>query len=229
MSQLPAIDSYVEYISELDDKLNQIFYEDRFDKRSDEFKKLVKNKKLEVGQLAQALYVATDLGNYDIVKFLLENSVNPNTTFSYDKEPVLYLAVTKCDLSIIALLIFYGADVDCYSDYRPILAAIQYDYLTIVRGLIANKCSIFPGGIYILSHAVEYLRYDIVRYLMSIKFDINMYTQLSKRPLTVAVETRDIKMVELVLSFKPDIQAGNSEALNLAKTKGYKEMETLLQ
>ena len=72
-------------------------------------------------------------GNYTVTKKLLEHKCDPNSTAAGSCESLVYSAVTKGYLDIVALLIAYGADVNF-----------------TVGSAIDNKCTALQAAVYYL-------------------------------------------------------------------------------
>lgn len=102
-----------------------------------------------------ACFKACREGHFDIMDFLLFQGVDVN--LSVEQRHLLYLATTKCNISIIKLLLRYGARMECERDcgIATLLSScgswwgIERDAgVDIVLYLLRSGCNVANGGIH---------------------------------------------------------------------------------
>ena len=129
------------------------------------------------------LHVAAVYGKTQIARLLLEYGANPNK-FDDDSESPLTLAAWKGNLSLVKILVAAGARIN---------------YL--------NPEDRFSGSNTALYTAVNNGHFDIVKYLIDKKADVNLACNDGNLPLHEAALRAQLDMVKLLLKHGADVNA----------------------
>ncbi|MGN0015748.1 MAG: ankyrin repeat domain-containing protein [Candidatus Avelusimicrobium sp.] len=163
----------------------------------------------------KSLFTAIEKGNLKTVKELLKSGWDANSSDS-DNETALYKACATPHLSIVKTLIHAGADVNL-ADRRgvtPLMMACLYGYKNIIKELLRNgadvkRISDFGGA---LSHSVgTHAQPEIVKLLLKHGADVNERALIyeNETPLFCACRCGQLKIVEILLEAKADVNAVN--------------------
>ncbi|CAC5383298.1 unnamed protein product [Mytilus coruscus] len=187
------------------------------------------------------VYVATDNGYYEIVKYLTENGADVNAfksgrTILNPSVPPLYIASIKGYSAIATCLVQNGADVNIplHSEMTPLFRASEGGYIEIVKMLVENGADVnfcnyrnkSP-----LCAASEEGHLDIVLYLIQSGSDINLCDMYGRSPLLASIETGHFNIVKLLVNYGCKINTqltGNILPLTFALMQGNIEIATYL-
>lgn len=165
---------------------------------------------------------AIEQKNYNKLKELLDNGINPNSIIYYDNEfsyTALMFAAKEGNLKIIELLLDYGADCDFYLNIgaaapiciSALYVAIKHNQVEIIDFLLKQIENILILGEMPLLLAIEKDNFNLIDKLLSAGVSIDGYSHTTTTPLTSALEKHKISIVKLLLDrgANPDrVQAG---------------------
>ena len=139
-------------------------------------------------------------GHYEVAEFLLKKGANPNSEFKtiskqgkFVKFTPALLAIYRNNISILKLLITYGADLN-YKNY------VEEDPRFEGQGLLYQAI--------ILKH------FETVEFLVEKGIDIKYADRYGRTPLHYAVKECDFKIVKLLLANGADLNAMAFEGYN---------------
>jgi ankyrin repeat protein len=150
-------------------------------------------------------------GNTNIVKFLLNTSIEDIDQLDEFDNTALFYAVVNDNVEIIKLLFKNGADSELlYEDYSSTILqiAVSQTFETFKTVLIYGDCDlniIDDWGYTALHYAVE--RGDLLaaKLLLDRGADVNSSYNKMRTPLHVASESKNYYMVELLLKYNPNV------------------------
>lgn len=129
------------------------------------------------------LFISSELGNTEIVEYLLDNGANVNYTNSIDGATALYIAAKTGQNSVIELLLNRGANIEAV--YEKVQTPL---YVAALNGNI-----------------------DSVKMLIRYNANVNVRDDNGKTPLYVSSQNGSHEIVELLLNAgaNPDIFCNN--------------------
>ena len=189
----------------------------------------------DMNVLLEALFLATKLGNLQIVKCLVENGADINQKGGYLNETVLMLASDKGDLNLVKYLVENGADVneEDKDESTPLLLATDSGDLEKVKYLVENGADV--NAVNNINQTALHLAsengyLEIVEYLIKNGADVNArcahwYDNFT--PLICASDSGQFEPVKYLVEHGADVNAkdkNNNTALVLALEKGHLEI-----
>ena len=120
--------------------------------------------------------------------------------------PAIQLAIFRNDLSLVKLLVKYGADINMLSEdndaYTPLETACYYEKIDIVNYLLSIKCSLDDDSLRIAA-LMGYK--TIVKILIANGADVNRLDAWSSTPIYWAVQEGEIDTVRILIDNGADI------------------------
>ncbi len=149
-----------------------------------------------------ALHAASQNGQMEIVRYLLQFKVNVNTT-SKNKETPLLSALARSHIGVAKLLMENGADVNVMNvnGETPLMLAAGNGSLEICQALIeknANPNQKDKEGNTALMHAVRSGNFEIVKFLVEKNADVNIKNKQKKSAVQIATESGLTDLVEFL-------------------------------
>ena len=157
------------------------------------------------------LHLASEQGNLDFVKYLLNKGFDINS-FSSDLRTPLSYAVIANKINVVNYLISQGADVNLYNIRSPLHKAIENDNIRMVQCLLDNRANIeaidcdrnTP-----LMVAIKEKKREIVNLLIERNANVNAVNK-NKNVLITAIQYFDFLIVERLIEAGADVNANNS-------------------
>lgn len=172
-----------------------------------------------ISHSSTALSCAVEIGNLEMVKFLVNNGANINLLIGnkyyssdyamkkgYKNYSSLNYATKKGNLEIVKFLVSKGADINPNSGCPPLISALEEEY---------------PLDEY----------FEIVKFLVSNKANVNVAYQGST-PLTLAVRGGNLQIVKFLVDNKADINTvgyGGKTPISIAKERGWRDIVSYLK
>jgi hypothetical protein len=184
-----------------------------------------------------ALIAAVDKGQLSTVQELVENGANPDGR-PRSKTTPLSIAVMDGNIEIAKYLLQKGATVDLQDrhGHAALMLAAASNQLECVRLLLANKADVEMrrhDGTTALLAAAEAEHSEMIELLLSQGgANIDIQDGMGWTPLMLAVRTRNIQLVRLVLEKGANVgkrSAHGETALTVAKNMGFSEACSLLE
>ncbi|CAA6802574.1 MAG: Unknown protein [uncultured Sulfurovum sp.] len=193
----------------------QVFFGD-FDKNRLEIVKLLINDGTDVNDI-----LLSAIAMYSM-KYKIEEKReyinNSELSFSEKVKSILFINNTLVDikLSTIAFLLENGANINKINEsiHHPLYNAIRHDDLALVKLLVnhmnninlyLDKTKTFP----FFFKALEKGNYEIIELLLQRGMDINTKEAYGNTPLFYAIENDDLKLVQLLIKEKADVNLLN--------------------
>jgi ankyrin repeat protein len=153
------------------------------------------------------LLQAIDARQAERVESILRTGLKPN--FSIREYTPLGLAVEKCDLQIVNILLEHGADPNYASKYgdRPLPGAAWVGSVDIVRALLRAGADVKRGNRYEESplHLAAFAGNDeVIKELVVFGADVNLRNRHGAPPIFSAAWGLRPSTVEVLLSLKAD-------------------------
>ena len=156
----------------------------------------------------ELLLKASEKGDLEGVKFLIENGADVNAKGCCDYTP-LHEAAEKGHLEVVKYLISKGADVNAKSTgvftsgYTPLHMAAGGGYLEVVKYLVSNGVDVNAKGEYgdtPLHEAAEKGHLEVVKYLVKNGADVNAKNEDGDTPLYYAAYKGHLEVVKYLIS-----------------------------
>lgn len=149
-----------------------------------------------------ALHAASQNGQMEIVRYLLQFKVDVNT-ISKNKETPLLSALSRSHIELAKLLMENGADVNVVNAVgeTPLMLVAGTGNLEMVQTLVEKKANINQRdneGNTALIHAIRAGNIDIVQYLVTKNADVNIKNKDGKSAIQVATEAGLTDVVEFL-------------------------------
>ncbi|OXU26501.1 hypothetical protein TSAR_000955 [Trichomalopsis sarcophagae] len=144
------------------------------------------------------LHMAAFNKSINLVKLLLEHNADVSVVYMNDRTALHMAAERKCP-EIVEMLLMKGADVDAKTD----------------------------DGFTALHISVEYNDLETCKVLLQNKANIDLEDKKGRTPLCFAAERGYVKILQQILSFKPDLQK-NKLALYCAVKDNHKSHKTII-
>lgn len=168
-----------------------------------------------------SLGVAAKIGNYEIVKWLVEDGVN----IHYEEDAALSFASEKGHQEIVKYLVEKGADIHERDDVALGYAS-RNGNLEIMQFLVEAGANVNAHNGYALRIAASKGHLDAVKYLIEHGADINV---MGGEPLIGAAYNRKLDVVKYLVSRGADPHAKKDTALQLAEKNGHTEISKYLR
>lgn len=182
------------------------------------------------------LYVASERGNAEIVKILLNNGAEPNKSRTDDGSSPLFIACESGFHPVAKLLLENGANINmtCYDGMDPLFIAVQEEHKECVKLLLkygADINSLGSLGFTPLIYCLQLKLVDMVSFLIEQGADINKPgTEMT--PLITAVDQGSLRFVKMLLQAgaNPSLESpdGFFDPLASACEMRYKEISRVL-
>ncbi|KAJ7759534.1 ankyrin repeat-containing domain protein [Mycena metata] len=149
------------------------------------------------------LSVASQNGQLDVVKFLIERGADVNAS-NKDGYTSLYLASERGHLGVVEFLIEHGADVNARNKdgYTSLHLVSRDGHLDIVKFLIEHGADInasTEGGYTSLSMASENGHLEVVKFLIEHGADINASDKYGRTSLSIASRDGHLDVVKFLI------------------------------
>ena len=162
------------------------------------------------------LHVATERGNIEIVKLLIEHDADVNAQDSNGWSP-LYIACYNAYEHIVGALIEHGANarIECILGNTPLHAASRNSNINIVQSLLhcgvdISSCNV--DGWTSLHRAVASRKIEIVKLLLDNGIDTEMITNSGKTAYELALTMRYYDIAGIIKTYKQQyIESNNGE------------------
>ncbi len=185
---------------------------------------------------AMAFVAACHLGNYPIIKLLLEAEVSPNSLDKQGNPVLIRLCTLKDTASVVELLIKYGVNVNKagIDKNTPLLCAAASGCADTVEHLLKAGAHVNIQGVQsctalITASSHGFLR--IVNSLLKYKADVNIQEISGNTALMHAAMNNRKEVVQVLLQHGADCSIKNNQrkdALTLASELKHKEIQALL-
>jgi uncharacterized protein len=148
-----------------------------------------------------ALSIATQRGNFDLVKVLLKGGVKPNGKLK-DDATVLMVSASMGFSEIVKLLIEFGAEINAKTTFGATSLMLSDDNSEIVKLLLKNGAKIdFTDenrrtAVFYAIENCQILKLDV---LLQSKANINLKDKKSVTPLMLAEQIKDSVQKEKII------------------------------
>ena len=188
------------------------------------------------------LYSAISNNHLEIAKVLIQNGAKIDNRFEAIKEftPLTY-AIENENIEVLNFLIENGVDVNHgmdNSEHIPLIHAIRKNNFNFVEILVKANCKInitctLSGSkLSPLSYSIEKGYIDIASFLITKNANVNLVSSdIGETPIFLAIRQNKIKVVELLITNKADINKKRTDGytpLMLAYQKHYEDIIQLL-
>ena len=181
------------------------------------------------------LHLATEYGHASIVKYLLADGMNPDTTDRIG-DTALQIAAYNGYADITEQLLAAGANVNTANTYgiTPLLNALFNQQYDIARLLVRNGANIHSKGVNgspPLHVAAKNGNLEFVKFLINQGADVNASGQFSFKPIHFAAEYGHLAVVQYLVSKGADVNARDTYGrtpLHEAIQKGHLEVVKFL-
>jgi ankyrin repeat protein len=167
-----------------------------------------------------ALMYASEKGHLDIVKILLYNKADPNIV-PYSGRTALISAATNNQPEIVYNLLLYGADINAQDEdgATALIYASSYNLPYMVEYLLQNGANSklkTSDSTDALLCAIFYGNNDIANFLLKQKVSQNTTDSNGFTPLSVAIQNRDIGMIDTLLKnlAEPKLHLKSKQLIN---------------
>lgn len=148
---------------------------------------------------------AINIGNKKRIVNMLKKGQDANAK-NVEGIPAIQLAIFRNDLSLVKLLVKYGADINMLSEdndaYTPLETACYYGKIDIVNYLLSIKCSLDDDSLRIAA----LMGYStIVKILIANGADVNRLDAWLSTPIHWAVQESEIDIVKILIENGADI------------------------
>ena len=192
-----------------------------------------------VDHSSTALSCAVEIGNLEMVKFLVNNGANINLLTGEDYSALNY-AIKKGNLEIVKFLVSKGANINPDFGCPPLISALEEEYpraehFEIVKFLISNRANVnvFYGD------KLDISRLDLSQpeslfllyFLDTPKTHADILREGST-PLTLAVRGGNLQIVKFLVDNKADINTvgyGGKTPISIAKERGWRDIISYLR
>lgn len=180
--------------------------------------------------------IYASIGGYvDVVKFLLQNGVNPNTATRYNQRAIDSVK-NKSRLDITKLLIEYGADIfPKDGNIGPLLNASSLGDIKLIKFLLDNGIDI-NYQTKALSNALFFSKdAETAKFLLENGADPNQQNDIGLTVLMMAVNQGDYNKVKILLENGADPNAVSNSGKNVLSyvfsksQENYNSIKTLLK
>ncbi|KAF7251652.1 Ankyrin repeat and SOCS box protein 2 [Varanus komodoensis] len=182
-----------------------------------------------------ALYLATNRGNIDCMRSLLQAGAEPDISNKVRETP-LYKACERKNAEAVQLLLLYNADTNhrCNRGWTALHEAVARNDLEIIDLLVKGGAKVEATncyGITSLFVAAESGLLEALRYLAKCGADINTQASDKATALYEAAKNGHDNVVEFLLSQGADANKTNKDGflpIHVASKKGYYEIVKML-
>ncbi|XP_026535009.1 ankyrin repeat and SOCS box protein 2 [Notechis scutatus] len=182
-----------------------------------------------------ALYLATNRGNIDCMRSLLQAGAEPDIA-NKARETPLYKACERKNSEAVQVLLQYNADVNhrCNRGWTALHEAVARNDLEIIEFLLQGGAKVESTncyGITSLFVAAESGHLEALRFLAKCGADINTQASDKASALYEASKNGHEKIVEFLLSQGADANKSNKDGflpIHVASKKGYYEIVKML-
>ncbi|WP_264707863.1 ankyrin repeat domain-containing protein [Wolbachia endosymbiont (group B) of Agriphila straminella] len=182
-----------------------------------------------------SLHLASEAGEWDKVKLLLDESANIEVQDEFGYTPI-FLATHSGKWSVVELLLNYGADIDAQDKEGQTLLcfAVSGNNLDMIQFLVDRGANIEVQddfGYTPILHAAQSGKWDVVKLLISNGAKFNNEITYQGTPLHFAVQEGNLDMVQFLLDKGTDIEVENTyneKPLHIAVKAGRLDILELL-
>jgi len=166
------------------------------------------------------LMMACEYGNFEMVKYLVENENDTNIHSTDAKNrTALFYACEKGKYKEMEYLIQHGSNINMKSKYGEtvLLIACENGYDKIVKLLLDHQCEINQHGKYgetELIRACKNNNITIIKYLIEAKVDINAKDNCGNTGLIIASKNDHYDIINYLISKEADIYHYNDYGYN---------------
>ena len=178
-------------------------------------------KRVSFHRIGLALEQAARRGNFEIVKWLVENGANVH----YDKDSALIGASEQGHLDIAKFLLENGADINAQSG-DALGRASKNGHLEMVKLLVGSGADIHAYDDYALRMAAGKGHLPVVKYLVEHGADVNV---MGGEPLIQAAYNRKLSVLKYLVRQGADPHAKKDTALKLAEKNAHTEISEYLR
>ncbi|WP_265024282.1 ankyrin repeat domain-containing protein [Wolbachia endosymbiont (group A) of Epagoge grotiana] len=182
-----------------------------------------------------SLHLASEAGEWDKVKLLLDESANIEVQDEFGYTPI-FLATQSGKWSVVELLLNYGADIDAQDKEGQTLLcfAVSGNNLDMIQFLVDRGASIEAqdkSDYTPILYAAQSGKWDVVKLLISNGAKFNNEITYQGTPLHFAVQEGNLDMVQFLLDKGADIEVENTyneKPLHIAVKAGRLDILELL-
>ncbi|WP_264704376.1 ankyrin repeat domain-containing protein [Wolbachia endosymbiont (group B) of Apotomis betuletana] len=183
-----------------------------------------------------SLHLASEAGEWDKVKLLLDESANIEVQDEFGYTPI-FLATQSGKWSVVELLLDRGANIDAQDKEGKTLLhfAASGNNLDMVQFLLDRGASIEvqDGRDWTpILYAAQGGNLDIAQFLLDKGADIEVENTYNEKPLHLAVDANRLNVVNLLLDRGANLKATDMygrTSLDLAIQKGYEDIVGVLK
>lgn len=192
-----------------------------------------------VDHSSTALSCAVEIGNLEMVKFLVNNGANINLLTGEDYSALNY-ATKKGNLDIVKFLVSKGANINPDSGCPPLISALEEEYpraehFEIVKFLISNRANVnvFYGDNN--KNELDINRVEGLLLLLLTSETTKTHADIlseGSTPLTLAVRGGNLQIVKFLVDNKADINTvgyGGKTPISIAKERGWRDIVSYLR
>lgn len=178
-----------------------------------------------IGPHSTLLGLSALTDNPDMALMLLEGGADPNIRDINGQTP-LYIAIRSRNVSMVSLLLYYGADITMtVNEEIPLITAIKHRRLSIIRKLLEAKGYINEyNHCHALHHAITTEYVEIIKLLLETKFNVNEQNGDGDTPLHWAIRDWSVchsvifkgdmfEIIKLLLEFEADFSIPNNHSI----------------
>ena len=165
--------------------------------------------------LRTPLMIACELGHIGLARFLLSKSTTLGSMEAQDdiSRTVLEIAVTKCDVLMIGLLISHGANIAC--DCELLVSACVADHCGVVALLLERGADVNARdselGDTPLHRAAQCGNVDTVTLLLDRGALIDSLDSMRRTPLARSIEASQLQVAKILLDRGADVEDKDSQ------------------
>ncbi|MDX5462581.1 MAG: ankyrin repeat domain-containing protein, partial [Wolbachia endosymbiont of Tetragnatha montana] len=161
----------------------------------DEAMRLIKQVGTDITYMGRSpLYFASEIGNFDMVKLLIEHGVTPNNRDALGSTPLI-VAIGKGDVKIVEYLIKAGANVNLSDQYGNVPLDFAPGKNMEIAKLLIDEGASFNRVMHVASIVNDT---ELVKYLITKGVDVNCKSKIGDTPLHDAANRGNLYQFSLL-------------------------------
>lgn len=176
------------------------------------------------------LIKASEVGNIDIVKFLVEHGAEVNIKDPWDTTPI-YAACRERNLEVVKYLIEEGANINkkINSGWTPLHTAVYNGDFQIVKLLLEKGAytDVYSGGP-IIHLSIKSTHTEILRLLLDYNANVNVINESDVPLLHYAVERGGEDIIKMLILAGADINREDDNGLKASEVTDNKNIIQIL-